>query len=84
MELWAQVLEDENPRRHPLWFIDSERPTCHVTLPNRTSAFQLVRALGVGIGPMTTVLSITAILVAWLFFTPSGLTVEQEDTHSRS
>jgi hypothetical protein len=40
-----------------------------------------VHAFGVGIGPMTTVLSIAAILVAWLFCIPLGLMVEQEDTH---
>lgn len=33
---------------------------------------------------MTTDLSIVAILVAWLFFIPLGLMVEQEDTHGGS
>lgn len=69
LELWAQVLEDENPP-HPTWFTGSERPACCVTLPNCTSAFWLVHAFGVGIGPMTTVLSIAAIFVAWLFLIP--------------
>lgn len=77
------VLEDENPR-HPAWFTGSERPTCHATLPDRTSAFGLVHAFGVGIGPVTTELSMAAVLVAWLFFIPLGLMVEQEDTHSGS
>lgn len=44
----------------------------------------MVHAFGVGIGPMTTDLSIVAILVAWLFFIPLGLMVEQEDTHGGS
>lgn len=56
----------------------------HVTLPNCTSAFWLVHAFGVGIGLMTTELSIVAIFVAWLFFIPLGLMVEQEDTHGGS
>lgn len=77
------ALEDENPR-HSTWFTGSERSTCHATLPDRTSAFGLVHAFGVGIGPVTTELSIAAVLVAWLFFIPLGLMVEQEDTHSGS
>lgn len=39
---------------------------------------------GVGIGPVTTALSVAAVIVAWLFFIPLGLMVEQEDTHSGS
>lgn len=77
------VLEDENPH-HPAWFTGSERPTGHATLPDRTSAFGLVHAFGVGIGPVTIELSIAAVLVAWLFFIPLGLMVEQENTHSGS
>lgn len=77
------VLDGENPH-HPAWFTGSERPTCHTTLPDCTSAFGLVHAFGVGIGPMTTELSIAAVLVAWLLFIPLGLMVGQEDTHSGS
>lgn len=70
----GQVLEDEN-HRHPTRFTDFESPTCHAMLPSRTSAFQLLHAFGIGIGPMTTVLSTAAILVAWLFCAPLGLMV---------